>query len=1034
MVQNIDDGNHSAMPLFTIGQIVHIKSSPSLRGPVIDVTIKQPENRYKVFINNQTHNYYESQLQPEDKKESGLQYLTLSQFHAYLTALQIRHPSISNLYSLNSARIDFIPYQFRPVFKFIRSDRPRLLIADGVGVGKTIEAGLILQELKARQDINSILIICPRPLVIERKWQLEMRRFGERFEHLDSSKLRYCLHEADLDGLWPEQNNKIIIPYSLFDETMLYGNPQGHTSKRRKGLLELDPAPRFDLVIVDEAHHIRNPDTYAHKAVRFFCDQAEAVLFLTATPIQLGSKDLFILLNMLRPDLVIDQKSFEHMAEPNPYVNRAISCLRSQQPGWISTAQEALDSAVKTPWGQSILQHNPQFQQIKSSLGKNGISDYERIELINSLESIHTFSGIISRTRRRDIGEFTVRKPQTVNIEFTSEQKALHDDLLNIQAEILGKLHNDTSINFMMTTLRRQAASCIYGLAPLLEDILTRHFDELIWDELDDSQESPDSNVVGGIESQVRQILEKANRLVNNDPKLEAVRRILKDKQNLPNNKVMLFSSFIHTLSYLYRHLLSDGFRVGLVSGKTPDEERIIMRDRFQKNKEDADAIDVLLFSEIGCEGLDYQFCDCIVNYDLPWNPMRIEQRIGRIDRNGQESESVAIVNIITPGTIDADIYERCLNRIGVFNRSIGDCEEILGEITREIKAIAEDFTLGEKERREKLQQLADNQIRQVQEQEKLEEKQVELFGIKLPAEQFKREIEEASSFWLTAKSIHNLITNYLVKISGKDQEFGLSDKPIKSLRLSQEVRNLLLQDFYKLPKGTSELHREWERWLKGSNPVFVFTFDANCAAEHSEVALISPIHPFVQQASNVCDLNSSVITSLKVKSDRVPDGEYGFAIYQWQFHGIRSDMLLYPIAQTDELTDCIMQLLENAVWTDRAQSEFPDTQLREELDTNHYSRWVDGRKKHVTRTLELAKYRHESLGASHRARISLLQAYLNTATNEKIRIMRRAQISAAEADYERRIKEIDLAAARADITAQPVAYGMLVVERVGRE
>jgi superfamily II DNA/RNA helicase len=121
------------------------------------------------------------------------------------------------------------------------------------------------------------------------------------------------------------------------------------------------------------------------------------------------------------------------------------------------------------------------------------------------------------------------------------------------------------------------------------------------------------------------------------------------------------------------------------------------------------------------------------VNYDLPWNPMRVEQRIGRIDRNGQKSESVAIINLITPGTVDADIFERCLLRIGVFNSALGGSEEILGEITREIRDIAENYTLNEDERRAKLQQLSDNNIRLIQEQEELEQRQMELFGILLP-------------------------------------------------------------------------------------------------------------------------------------------------------------------------------------------------------------------------------------------------------------------------------------------------------------
>ena len=151
-------------------QIVFAKSNPSIRGAVISVLTGKPENRFKVFVGGETQTYYASQLQAEDSRDDETEFLPCEQFHAYLTALQIRYPGLSTLYSLNAARVDFIPYQFRPVLRFIRSDRPRLLIADGVGVGKTIEAGLILRELQARRDIRSVLIICPRPLVTERKW------------------------------------------------------------------------------------------------------------------------------------------------------------------------------------------------------------------------------------------------------------------------------------------------------------------------------------------------------------------------------------------------------------------------------------------------------------------------------------------------------------------------------------------------------------------------------------------------------------------------------------------------------------------------------------------------------------------------------------------------------------------------------------------------------------------------------------------------------------------------------------------------
>ena len=156
---------------FAPGQIVFLKSNPSTRGAVMAVLPGTPEARINVFIDGRPQTFYASQLQVEVEIESvdGFERLSCDAFHAYLTALQIRYPVLSSLYSLNTARIDFVPYQYRPVLKFIKAEQPRLLIADSVGVGKTIEAGLILRELQARQDLKSVLIICPRALVTEEK-------------------------------------------------------------------------------------------------------------------------------------------------------------------------------------------------------------------------------------------------------------------------------------------------------------------------------------------------------------------------------------------------------------------------------------------------------------------------------------------------------------------------------------------------------------------------------------------------------------------------------------------------------------------------------------------------------------------------------------------------------------------------------------------------------------------------------------------------------------------------------------------------
>lgn len=1029
-LQVSQNNNHRGTE-FEPGQIVTLKSNPAIRGAIVSILPAKPENRFKVFVEGETRAYYASQLQSEERHDEDSQFLPCEQFHSYLTALQIRYPGLSTLYSLNAARIDFIPYQFRPVLRFIRSDRPRLLIADSVGVGKTIEAGLILRELQARRDIRSILIICPRPLVTERKWQIEMKRFDERFAHLDGRTLRHCINEMDLEGLWPDQFQRVIIPYSLFDEVLLYGaEPYGKRKRRKvKGLLDLDPPPRFDLVIVDEAHHIRNQETYSHKAVRFFCDHAEAVVFLTATPIQLGSHDLFVLLNTLRPDLIIDKESYEHMAEPNPFLNRAAALARAQDSEWSKQAVSALDEAASTSWGQAILRHNPQFNQIYTRLADGNIALEERVQLITDLEALHSFAGIINRTRRRDIGDFTIRKPETIVVEFTPAQKHLHDELLQIQAEIFSRIRGDVNVKFMMTTIRRQAASCLYGLAPFLKDILNRHLDELSWDEADNTELPPTEDAIGSIESRIRTILEKASTLDPFDPKRDALRKIIRDKQSLPNNKVMLFSSFRHTLHYLYEHLKTDGFRVGMIHGGTPDEERIELRNRFELQRERDDGLDVLLFSEIGCEGLDYQFCDCIVHYDIPWNPMRIEQRIGRIDRNGQKSETVAIFNLITPGTVDAEIYERCLVRIGVFNHALGSSEEILGEITREIRNIAENFSLSEDERQMKLQQLADNKIRLIQEQDRLEQRQMELFGICLTEDQIKKEIDEASSFWLAPASIYRLIVLYLQQICGKEQEFILGEKSLKTIRLSQVDRSTLLRDFQKLPRQNTSAYREWENWLKGGNPHLLVTFDSQCALQHHEAAFIMPLHPFVKQAAMSFDTKKRVVTVLKVKSNEIPTGRHEFAIYQWQFHGIKEDLVLRPVASSEAVTEHLAGLLEKAEEATRNELGGINSTVWDDLDAQHYKLWSEARTKHQQRIQELAAYRRESLSISHSARMSLLKEQLEQSNDEKIQRMRQAQITAAESDYARRTQEMDIAMERADITSGPVAYGVILVE-----
>ncbi len=377
------------MAKFNQGDVVVLKSDNSIQGAVISIMNGAGEIRYQVFTNTLgIQIYYESQLQAEEV-QTDLEKVDAERFHAGLTASLIRNPSISSLYSLNSAKIDFIPHQFRPVLKFIKSDRPRLLIADGVGVGKTIEAGLILRELEARRNIESILIICPRPLVSEKKWESEMKRFDEEFIALKGDFLCYCIKETDMEGEWPDKYKKCIIPYSLFDEGSVFGSNRGKTKKL--GLMNIEP-PKFDLVIVDEAHHIRNTATYTYKAVEQFVDAAEAVVFLSATPVQLAQDDLFVLLNLLRPDLIIDKNTFYDMSEPNNFINAAAIRVRSQKANWQKEAAEQICYACATSWGRKMFQNNPVVRDIFGVLAENDITVEQRVELISNARCLSIFT------------------------------------------------------------------------------------------------------------------------------------------------------------------------------------------------------------------------------------------------------------------------------------------------------------------------------------------------------------------------------------------------------------------------------------------------------------------------------------------------------------------------------------------------------------------------------------------------------------------------------------------------------------------
>ena len=1009
--------------------LVYLVGDPSVKGIVMSISDIGDTKKYEVFVDGSFKTYYSGQIAPAVEKVN-YNWVDINTFRSYLTAYQINNPSGRDLYSLNSARIDFVPYQFRPALKLIHADEPRILIADSVGVGKTIEAGLIIKELQARNELENVLIICPKPLVTERKWELEMKRFDEEFIPVSGQELRQIISDTDRDGEWPVRYSKTIVPYSILDGRTYNGD----TNKKSKsfGLKDLDPAPHFDLVIIDEAHHIRNGSmekekAFEYKCVKYFCDHADAVVMLTATPLQTSDDDLFTLLNVLRPDVVIDKPTFNLMSRPNAHISAASSLIRKAADNWQEQAVEELKGVLETQWGENVVAANPTYASMIQTLQQDKITREERVKLISDAESLHSFNSMLNRTRRKDIQDFCIRRPFTLAVDFTPEQQALHDELLRFEQNALMQLHGDArSIPFMMSTIKRQAASCIFGLAPHIRDLIKRRFVQI--------EEDPDSEMpgfefsgssAGALEDLAQNLLQMADNLPAEDPKFDQMMTAIMEKQTLDNNKIIIFSTFRFTLRYLKEKLKAAGLRVDQVDGGVKDSMRQELRARFELPKEDKDAIDILLFTEVGSEGLDYQFCDMMINYDLPWNPMKIEQRIGRIDRRGQKSDTVSIYNVITNGTVDADIYYRCLMRIGIFESSIGECEEILGDIATQIEQIVVDSSLTEEERKIKLEQMADNEVRKIQEMDRLEEEEKEFFGFDLSEYTTTQEIHNAENPWLTQKSLQIMIEQYLDNRLGAGS-YLLGEGDVKQLRLSANARAALREDFRKLPSGRNAVRQSWDVYLKGKAPMHPITFDSEAAEKNRDAFFITAMHPLAKQAAAYYESNQQAYIRLQYANDDLPNGAYHFSVYAWSYVGINPHFRLVVVCDDDviaaELPDILQESQSGAAAVKMQPSDW------DALEQKHVKLWMDEKNEEVKEAANTSAFKIESLTNNFRNRQRSLEQKILDTTSESIRRMYNSELESAQEAYENKVNEIRQQVAQTDVHTTLIANGILEV------
>ena len=228
------------------------------------------------------------------------------------------------------------------------------------------------------------------------------------------------------------------------------------------------------------------------------------------------------------------------------------------------------------------------------------------------------------------------------------------------------------------------------------------------------------------------------------------------------------------------------------------------------------------------------------------------------------------------------------------------------------------------------------------------------------------------------------------------DGDFLLGDKPLKTLRLGQKIRARLLDDFRKQPRSTDPVARQWEKWLRGADPLLPVTFDHETAAAEPEGRLSQrPASPGQTGGAVPGTLPKPVQVSLIASTETVPPSEYPFALYQWRNVGVRSDETLVAVTSDPKLDGAVMSLLEVAV--DEPAGTPPHEAAIERLDQRHHSQWRATRANHMENNRELVQHRRQSLNTSHRARCKLLEDQIGSATNDKIRRMKESRISARQ-------------------------------------
>lgn len=589
------------------------------------------------------------------------------------------------IYSLNTTNTKFLPYQFKPVLQFLESPSNGLLIADEVGLGKTIEAGLIWTELKARQDARRLLVVCPA--MLRDKWKQELsNRFGVRAKIVDASELLSELEESKNNI----QYNFALVasmqglrPPSDWDDEQITNSGAARLARFLDAASLEDPL--LDMVVVDEAHYLRNPETQTNKFATLLRPVTLNMVMLSATPIQLKSSDLYQLLHLLDEDAFPYENSFEYVLKMNEPVIRLRDQVRAGLIGQVEFIEAIKLIQQKDYYRNSqqilhFISNPPTPEALTSAKG--------RAHLADQLDRLNPLAKVVSRTLKRDVhGDRVQREPQIIRVKMSDQERFFYGAVTAKVREYCDMM--DVSEGFMLTIPQRQlsssmAAAC-EGWQKRLAELNAREDEDSVY-ELDvDTIKNPVKKPRKNIGDLLRELITIAHEcgdsllLRGHDSKyVEFKNSLMRYWKQYPNKKIVLFSFYKNTLHYLSERLADDGIVSVVLHGGL---DKMAALEKFESPL----GPNILLSSEVASEGVDLQFSSLVINYDLPWNPAKIEQRIGRIDRIGQEEPKILIWNFVYEDTVDDRVCMRLLSRLNIFERALGSMEAVLGDEIRSL-------------------------------------------------------------------------------------------------------------------------------------------------------------------------------------------------------------------------------------------------------------------------------------------------------------------------------------------------------------